>query len=68
MTEFTSPFAARLRRFRIDAGFRSPEEASTKTLTASSIRKWETGTVPMATGIVELAKRYKVTSDQLLGI
>ncbi len=62
-------FADRIKLLRESAGLTQAELAKRLGLSRSSVNSWEMGlTIPSTQYIVELAKKFDVSSDYLLGI
>ena len=59
---------ARLRVARIAAGFDTPELAATTKLLGRTLRKYEQGSQPSARALRLICRRYRCSSDWLLGL
>lgn len=60
-------FGERLKQKRIEFGLKQEEVGSWFTMKKSTVSQWENGRLPHATIIIELARRFSVTTDWLLG-
>ncbi len=60
-------FGERLREKRMEFGLKQEEVARWFKMKKSAVSQWESGRLPHATIIIELARRFNVTTDWLLG-
>lgn len=61
-------FGKRLRDLRTERGLLQEEVGSWFKMQKSTVSQWESGRVPHATIIAELARRFHVSADYLLGL
>ena len=61
-------FGKRLRELREEKGLLQEDVGNWFNMRKSTVSQWESGRLPHATIIVELAKRLNVSTDYLLGI
>ncbi len=60
-------FRHRLKQKRVELGLKQEDVGSWFTMKKSTVSQWENGRFPHATIIIELARRFNVTTDWLLG-
>ena len=60
-------FGQHLKQKRIEFGLKQEDVGSWFMMKKSTVSQWENGRLPHATIIIELARRFKVTTDRLLG-
>ena len=60
-------FGKRLRELREEHGLLQENVGNWFSMGKSTISQWESGRLPHATIIIELSKRFNVTTDYLLG-
>lgn len=61
-------FGKRLRELRDEYGLLQENVGNWFSMGKSTISQWESGRLPHATIIIELSKRFNVTTDYLLGL
>jgi transcriptional regulator with XRE-family HTH domain len=61
-------FGKRLRELREEHGLLQENVGNWFSMGKSTISQWESGRLPHATIIIELSKRFNVTTDYLLGL
>jgi transcriptional regulator with XRE-family HTH domain len=61
-------FGKRLRELREEYGLLQENVGNWFSMGKSTISQWESGRLPHATIIIELSKRFNVTTDYLLGL